>query len=217
MKIEYLGHSCFYLADSSGLTVIIDPYDATVGYRMPMRQARYTLVTHPHWDHAHTQGVLGATHVIQGSGVHGDESLKVRGVLAFHDAEGGARLGVVNLLCFEMDGLRVCHLSDLGHVLEPSQVEEIGPVDVAMIPVGGGRYTVDGATARKVVGQLSPRVIIPMHYMTALTNRRDFPIEGVDPFLQGVRHVERVRSGEMDLRPETLPTHSTVYVMTPTC
>lgn len=216
MKIEYLGHSCFYLVDATGLTVMIDPYDGTVGHRLPMRRARYTLVTHPHGDHAHLEGVLGATHVVQGAGVRGDDGLRVRGVLAFHDAEWGSRLGVVNLMCFEMEGLRVCHLSDLGHELEASQVEEIGAVDVAMVPVGGGGYTVDGATARKVVEQLSPRVIIPMHYMTALTNRRAFPLDGVEPFLAGARHVERVRSGVLDVTKESLPLDATVYVLTPT-
>lgn len=215
MKIEYLGHSCFYLEGPGDVTVMVDPYDDTVGYGMLMRRARYTLVSHGHWDHACVGSVLGATRVIQGAGRHGDESLQVRGILACHDADGGTRLGIVNLLCFEIEGVRLCHLSDLGHVLEPAQVSEIGPVDVLMVPVGGGRYTLDGAAAREVVAQLAPRVVIPMHYMTATTNRQDFPIDGVDPFLAGFRHVRRERSGELELTPATLPVESTVIVMTP--
>ncbi len=120
------------------------------------------------------------------------------------------------MMCFTMDGVRVCHLSDLGHVLDDGQVKDIGAVDVLLVPVGGGGYTIDGRTARRVVEQVGPRVVIPMHYMTAQTNRADFPIDGVEPFLEGFRSVERVRGGVLDVTRESLPIRQTVYVLTNT-
>lgn len=216
MQIEYLGHASFWFKDRAGNTALIDPYDDTVGYRVPQRRAAYTMVTHDHWDHGNVRGVPGATQVIAGSGRRGTEAFPVRAVLAFHDDQGGRRHGLVNIMCFAMDGVRVCHLSDLGHVLAPDQVAEIGPVDVLMVPVGGGSYTIDGATAQRVVEQLQPRIAIPMHYMTAQTNRLDFPIDGVEPFLRNYPHVETVRSGVLEVTPQSLPIRFTVYVLTNT-
>lgn len=217
MLIEYLGHSCFHFTDARGTTALIDPYDETVGYRVPLKRADYTLLTHGHWDHGNLGMVTGPTKVVQGTGQRGDETLPVRAVLAFHDAEGGARNGLVNMMCFTMDGVRVCHLSDLGHILSSDQVREIGEVDVVLVPVGGGGYTIDAAGAREVVSQLSPRVVIPMHFMTAQTNRRDFPIDGAEKFLDGFKSVEHVRSGLLELTSKSLPVRQTVYLMTHTC
>jgi L-ascorbate metabolism protein UlaG (beta-lactamase superfamily) len=216
MRIEYLGHSCFYFRDGAGTTAIVDPYDATVGYEVPSRRADFTLITHGHFDHANLAAVQGRSRVIQGSGTRGDEALEVRAVLAFHDPVGGSERGAVNMMRFEMDGVRVAHLSDLGHLLDPAQVAELRPVDVALVPVGGAPYTIDAATARKVVEQLEPRAVIPMHYQTAMTNRELFPIAGVEPFLKGFRDVETIRSGVLELTQKSLPARRTVYVLTPT-
>lgn len=216
MKIEYLGHSCFYFKDSKGTTAIVDPYDARVGYKVPARHATYTLITHNHWDHANLGAVVGATRVLSGSGARGGDGLQVLAVLACHDAVGGRERGMVNMMRFEMDGVRVVHLSDIGHALDATQVAELKPVDLVLVPVGGAPYTIDGRTAQEVVAQLEPRAAIPMHYMTATTNRANFPIGGVEPFLRGYRHVETVRSGEMEFTPKTLPAQFTVYVLTPT-
>lgn len=217
MKVEYLGHSCFHVRDDLGVTAMVDPYDGRVGYKLPSRRAKYTLITHDHLDHANIAAVNGATRIISGSGSHGGgDGFSVRAVLACHDAVGGRERGMVNMMRFEMDGVRVAHLSDLGHLLDNAQIAALKPVDVVMVPVGGAPYTIDGTTARKVVAQLDPRVAIPMHYMTAMTHRVDFPISGVEPFLEGYRHVETVRAGVIELTPKTLPAHFTVYVLTPT-
>jgi len=216
LKIEYLGHSCFYFKDARGTTALIDPYDRTVGYKVPSKHANYTLITHNHWDHANLSAVEGATQVVSGSGARGGDGFSVRAVLACHDAVGGHERGMVNIMRFEMDGVRVVHLSDIGHMLDDSQIAEIKPVDVVLVPVGGPPFTIDGKTAQKVIEQLDPRAAIPMHYMTATTNRTDFPISGVEPFLKGYTHIETVRGGEIELTPKTLPARFTVYVLTPT-
>lgn len=216
MIIEYLGHSCFHLRAASGITVLIDPYDGSVGPAVPSRRADYTLITHAHFDHDNLSAVVGATRVVQGSGARGDARFPVRAVLAAHDAVGGRERGMINMMVFEMDGVRVAHLSDVGHLLDAAQVAEIGPVDVVLVPVGGPPYTVDGPTARKVVDQLKPRIAIPMHYMTATTRRGAFPIAGVDPFLEGCSNIERKRDGILEVTRGTLPTRFTICVLTPT-
>jgi L-ascorbate metabolism protein UlaG (beta-lactamase superfamily) len=216
MQIEFLGHSCFHFRDSQGTQVLVDPYDAIVGYQVPLRSADYTLITHSHFDHANLSAVRGATRIISSSGRHSTGDLDVCAVLAYHDNVQGATHGLVHLMAFTMDGLRICHLSDLGHLLEPGQLAQLGKVDVVCIPVGGDPYTIDAATAWQVVEQLSPRVIIPMHFRTALTNRHEFPIAGIEPFVEGRKHVVYERSGTLRLTPRELPVLPTVYVLTHT-
>lgn len=216
MRIEYLGHSCFYFRSEAGMTAMVDPYDGATGHKIPSRRADYTLITHAHSDHDNLSAVIGATRVVQGSGTRGDGVLAVRAVLAAHDASGGRERGLINMMVFEMDGVRVAHLSDLGHLLTPDQVEALRPVDVVLVPVGGPPFTLDGRSACEVVAQLEPRLAIPMHYRTATTRRDRFPIDGVEPFLEGFRNVETVRAGFIDVTPASLPIHLTACALTPT-
>ncbi|WP_394296398.1 MBL fold metallo-hydrolase [Methanothrix harundinacea] len=105
---------------------------------------------------------------------------------SYHDDRGGKRRGKNTIFSFEMDGIRVCHLGDLGHLLSERDAAALGDVDVLMIPVGGV-YTLDAGGAKKVVGQIRPKVVIPMHFMTpALT----FEVDPPDRFLSGQK-VER--------------------------
>lgn len=216
MRIEYLGHSCFHFRSEAGATVLVDPYDGSVGHKIPSRRADYTLVTHGHFDHDNLSMIAGPTRVVQGSGSRGDDGLAIRAVLAAHDAVGGRECGLINLMRFEMDGVRVAHLSDLGHLLEPGQIEQLMPVDVVLVPVGGVPFTIDGPTARRVVDQLQPRVAVPMHFRTATTNRAAFPIDGVEPFAELFQRVEIVRSGIIEVMPASLPTRLTAFILTPT-
>ena len=107
-------------------------------------------------------------------------NIRIKGVRSFHDDEGGRKRGFNIIYIIEMDGIRVCHCGDLGHSLTREQVDEIGRVDVLLIPVGG-TYTVDADAAAEIVGKISPSVVIPMHFKT---DRINFPIDGVDKFLQ---------------------------------
>ena len=85
------------------------------------------------------------------------------GVHTWHDDKNGAERGANTVYVIEIDGMRVAHLGDLGHKLSQEQLDDIGPIDAAMIPVGG-KYTIDAKIAAEVVKQLDPWVVIPMHY-----------------------------------------------------
>ncbi|MGB7570266.1 MAG: MBL fold metallo-hydrolase, partial [Methanothrix sp.] len=87
--------------------------------------------------------------------------------------------------CFQFDGIRICHLGDLGHILSPSQISEIGPVDLLFLPVGG-RYTIDSKGADEVMRQIHPALVVPMHYRTCGLG---FELDGVDEFLKGKKEV----------------------------
>ncbi|HJW88633.1 MAG TPA: MBL fold metallo-hydrolase, partial [Dehalococcoidia bacterium] len=127
----------------------------------------------------------------------------------YHDSTQGSARGRNTIFVLEVDGLRLAQLGDLGHVLTPAMAQAVGALDAVMVPVGGN-FTIDAAAATQVLGQLNPKVVIPMHYKTDV--RPAWPGEAVDPFLVG-KTVQRPNSTTISLSKATLPTQSTVVVL----
>ena len=182
MILTCLGHSKFLLELENGMRIVTDPFDSKCGYPIHPLRADVVTVSHGHGDHSATDTVEGWTQVIDTEGVHtlGDQ-VTVRSIPSFHDDCGGQKRGKNLIHCLDAEGMHVVHLGDLGHVLSEDQAEQIGPVDILMIPVGG-YYTIDAAQAREVCTVLAPRIILPMHYKTEYN--RDWPIAGPEPFLE---------------------------------
>jgi len=183
MKISWLGHSCFRIEDSQGKVIVTDPFDETVGYEVPHVKADVVTVSHDHFDHNNVKAIKGDPVVVKGPGNQVAAGIEFAGTATYHDEEGGKLRGPNTIFCFRMDDLNVCHLGDLGHTLSEKLVEFLGEVDVMMVPVGGV-FTIDSKGAKKVIEQVKPRLVIPMHFKTKALK---FDIEGVDPFLEGLK------------------------------
>ena len=107
-----------------------------------------------------------------------------------HDDAAGTARGPNTIFGFTLDGLRVCHLGDLGQAaLRPEQVGAVGEVDVLFVPAGGGP-TVGGERAAEVVRVLAPRLVVPMHYRTPAINFLDPPDAFLDALQAPVEHVD---------------------------
>lgn len=167
MNIKWLGHACFKLTSEKGTVIVTDPFDESVGYPMPNVKADIVTSSHSHFDHNYFKAVKGNFDIVDTVGEHNIKGINIKGVNTFHDDEHGAKRGKNIVFVFDIDGIRVCHMGDLGHVLTEKQVEEIGPVDVLLIPVGG-YYTIDAKQAVEVMNQLKPKITIPMHYKRSL-------------------------------------------------
>ncbi|MBR2822349.1 MAG: MBL fold metallo-hydrolase [Clostridia bacterium] len=197
MLIRHIGHAEFLITLESGFRIVTDPFDASVGYPVPSLEADGVLVSHHHHDHDAVDLVGGHPQVIDYAGIHTfAPDVKVTGILADHDHEGGAKRGKTLLFLLEAEGLRVAHLGDLGCLLDADQLEALGQVDILLLPVGGF-YTIDAETAFRVAEQVDPRVIIPMHYRTAYN--ADWPITPVEDFTR-LFDPASVRSGSDLLR-----------------
>lgn len=209
MKIKWLGHSCFLITADNDVRILTDPFDDSVGYPLPEVAADIVSTSHGHFDHNYIQVVQGEFFHVQGTGRFSYRGIEITGVGAFHDQEQGAQRGENTLYKYTVDGLNVCHCGDLGHVLTAQQVEEIGPVDILLIPVGGF-YTIGAEEATAVIALLKPSVIIPMHFKTEAIQ---FTIAGVEPFLAKQAQCQRVGKQEIELTKETLPASPTVLVL----
>lgn len=182
VRITWLGHA-FFLVESREGRVAIDPYNERVGYPMPDITAEVVLVTHEHGDHNNVGAIKGNPRVVRSVGQHEVGGVAVKGVATkhYHDPKD-ARRGDNTVFVWEQGGVRLAHCGDLGHVLSDAQVAEVGAIDALMIPVGGF-YTIDAAKAKSVVGQLRPKVVLPMHYRSEAVAGRDSPLAPVDDFL----------------------------------
>ncbi len=200
MKIKWLGHSCFLVTSSGGVKIITDPFDDQVGYEVPSEEADIVTTSHDHFDHNNTRAVKGKFVHIKEPGTYSEKGINIKGVATFHDEVGGRKRGRNVIFKFNVDGIEVCHCGDLGHVPTPGQVEEIGKVDVLLIPVGG-TYTVDAQKAFETAKLIKPAVIIPMHFKTDDT---DFPIDGVDKFTAVAGSGERAGKQEAEITKENI-------------
>jgi len=197
VELRYYGHSTFGLI-SGGKTIVIDPFNDEIGYPKPTVAPDAVVISHEHFDHNNVGLVQGSPKVVRGLAQEGktwatlDEqvgAVRVRGVPTYHDAESGAARGKNTVTIFEVEGMRVVHLGDLGHLLTDEQVKAIGKVDVLMIPMGG-HYTIGPAEADQVIAQLKPRVVIPMHFKTKVNE--GWPIGTLDACLKGKVGAKRV-------------------------
>lgn len=211
MKITYLAHACFLMTAADGTRLITDPYDQSVGYRMPGESADVVSSSHSHFDHAFFQGVKGSFVKVTSPQEQLVNGIRVRGVRTAHDEAGGKKRGENIIFVFTIDDMQVVHCGDLGHTLTQSQIDQTGPVDVLMVPVGG-YFTIDAGEAARVVDSLHPRLVIPMHYKTQSIS---FPIAPVDEFIKGYEEVRRDGSSEAEIRKESLPSRTEILVLEP--
>ena len=138
--------------------------------RLPVHKI---LCSHGHFDH----NAVDQAEVVP---FDGPCPFTIRAVETFHDNKGGALRGPNTIHILSADGVAVAHLGDLGYPLPPEQIAAIGPLDAALVPVGG-TYTVDAAGARAVCGALRPKCVVPMHYRHAPYGLPN--VAGVEDFL----------------------------------
>jgi len=186
MKIKWFGQSCFRLTAENGIKIVMDPYanmfGHMFGYKLPEIDANIVTTSHDHSDHNNVGAVKGDFVHIKDPGVFSQEGIGIKGVQTFHDEVSGTKRGKNIVYNFRIDGLNVCHCGDLGHLLSLEQINEIGKVDILLLPIGG-RVTLDASGAAEVVKQLSPAVVIPMHYRTKAMGILGFIFGKVDTFI----------------------------------
>jgi L-ascorbate metabolism protein UlaG (beta-lactamase superfamily) len=208
VDITWLGHSCFRIKGSQAV-VITDPFPPDLGYSLGKPTADIVTVSHQHPSHAYVQGVGGEPRIVQGPGEYEISGVLIIGVATFHDAEGGKKRGKNTVFLMEVDGISVCHLGDLGHVLSSEQVEEIGDVDVLLLPVGGAS-TIGAAMAAEVIRQLEPKAVVPMHYKTPFINRELDPVE---KFLKEMGMEQIEPRPKLSLSRTNLPVSTQVFLL----
>ena len=212
MDITYLGHASFKLRGKTA-TLVTDPYEASIGLKFPKTNADIVSISHAHADHNAADLVAGDPFIVDGPGEYEIKGVKIVGVPTFHDNKSGKERGKNIVFNMKIDGLWVCHLGDLGQEhLTDAQVDAIGEVDVLLVPVGGV-YTIDASEAAKIVSELEPRVVIPMHFADPGSN---VELEPVDKFLKEMGAEKTEEQSKFNVSKDRLPEELAVVTLSKT-
>ncbi|MFX0068032.1 MAG: MBL fold metallo-hydrolase [Promethearchaeota archaeon] len=213
VSVKWLGHACFEIRNK--ITIVTDPHDGEgIGLKPPQSEADLVLISHEHHDHKDGASLVAkhnAEVMLSYVGQKIVQEIPVKGIKTYHDPTSGSQRGGNSVYVFEVDEISFCHLGDLGEILTEKQLNEIGHVDVLIIPVGG-TYTLDADEATEVANMISPRIIIPMHYKIPGLS---LPIAGVDGFLKGKKNIKRIDSNSLTLAKKTLPEETEIIVLSP--
>lgn len=169
MELKYLGHSSFRMKFKNGMVLLTDPFDSGyVGLPFVKQKADIVTVSHKHKDHNFVEGVTGPVNrekvfEVTEEGEYEVGGVEVTAIKTQHDKDGGKDRGENLVMVIRSNGITICHLGDLGHVLSEKQIKEIGPVDVLLVPVGG-EYTIGLKEASDLITSMSPSIVVPMHY-----------------------------------------------------
>lgn len=205
MQIVKINHSCFKLQakhENDIVTVVTDPFKPEkVGLKLPKLEADIVTISHDHDDHNNVAAVIGNPFVISGPGEYEVKGVFIEGVSSYHDASEGSERGKNVMYRIELEGISITHLGDLGCELDNSQLEKLEGTDILIIPVGGV-YTINAQTAVKVINQIEPRLVIPMHYhVSGLKLSKN--LDPLDNFLKAIavkpRYEEKLKIVRKDL------------------
>ena len=193
MKLTWLGHSCFVL-EEDGYRIVTDPYTGVGGYPPLRVQAHEVLCSHDHFDH----NAVECVELLPKR----ESPFTVQEVQTFHDEERGALRGSNTIRIFTAGGVSAAHLGDLGHQLTAEQLQAIGPVDAALVPVGGV-YTLDAIGAKAVCDALKPACVVPMHYRHAPYGLPE--LADAEAFLKlwPEKEIQRLKGPSFELTKET--------------
>jgi len=187
MRIVWYGQSCFKIMAKTNngdkITIITDPFDKSLGLTPPRCSAEIVSISHDHYDHNNVKTISGEPFIIERPGEYDVRGVFIEGINSFHDSSKGEERGISTIYAINVEGLRICHLGDIGQKeLSSNQIDKIGDIDILMIPVGG-IFTIDASEAVKIINQIEPSIVIPMHYKLPKIKEK---LNTVDKFLEEI-------------------------------
>lgn len=164
MEITWHGLSCFRMSERGLASVVTDPYDSTSLSLEPLKlKAEIVTISHDAPGHNHVSAVKGRSYLVNGPGEYEVGGVFITGVRTNERGKRNAEEPNNTLYVFDFDGVTVVHLGDIRRVPSQAEVEALGEVHVALVPVGGGGG-MNASKAAEMISLLEPGIVIPMHY-----------------------------------------------------
>jgi L-ascorbate metabolism protein UlaG (beta-lactamase superfamily) len=215
VKIQWFGQSCFGITSQTGLKLITDPYQTGLSPRFlyaPVdASADIVTVSHNHGDHDNVAAVSGNPVVVRSPGVTAVKGLEIKGIMTFHDTEKGVGVGANIVFTFQMDGLRLTHVGDLGHPLTSEQIAELRGTDILFVPAGGGN-PLKFQDDINLWQQLKPRVVIPMHFATVHCLSQKYKAEDLLRLVPGSKIIG---DSQISVTKDNLPAATQMLILEP--
>lgn len=212
MEIKYLGHASF-LIKTKNAKIITDPYDSSIGLRFPKVEAEIITVSHQHNDHNRHDLVGGDKVIFDMPGEYERLGVKISGYQTYHDKNKGRDRGLNTIFKISADDINILHCGDLGEVLKDEFLDELGEVDILLIPVGGF-YTINADEAIELIKKIEPSIVIPMHYNNLKLNQEVFGnLASVEEFLGKIGVGECVPLPKLSIKKEELSEEMKVILL----
>jgi L-ascorbate metabolism protein UlaG (beta-lactamase superfamily) len=212
IAVEWFGHSTFQITSSKGTRILTDPHTRE-DLPWPTLPQHIVTASHQHGPHSNVWMARGNPVVLHGLTPGGENwnkihitirDVSVYTVPAFHDKSQGLQRGKNALFVFRVDGVCLAHMGDLGHLLTPEQLRMLGKIDILLVPLAGGMYTITAAEARDVTKQVNPRIAIPNHYWWD---------GAVEEYTQGHPRVRRIDGRVLTISKSQLPQPTEIVVL----
>lgn len=168
-EIRWYGHNCFRIRAREA-TVIVDPVHRSTGYAMGKQNADIVALSNAQPGSRNLAAIRPEFQTVEGPGEYEIHDVFLTGVRTYHDDQHGKELGYNTCYVIELEGLKIGHLGSLGHTLTTEQVEALSAVDVLMAPAGGGNV-LPFEKVVEMITELTPKVVIPMRYATAIGDK----------------------------------------------
>lgn len=209
MEITWLGRSCFRIRAKEA-TVVTDPYDnKTTGYTLGRPTADIVTISHSDSAHSNVDGVGGTPRAIEGPGEYEIAGASIMGVTTYRGKEKTIESGRNIVFVIELEDLRVAHLGGIGHVPTSDQLEEMGAVDILLVPVGGDD-SLNATPAAETVSLLEPKLVIPMNYKTDIERAN---LDPVDRFLKEMGAKSPEHHAKVTVTRTSLPEEMQIFVV----
>jgi L-ascorbate metabolism protein UlaG (beta-lactamase superfamily) len=212
VTLEWLGHSTFQITSSKGTRILTDPH-GTFDLPQPTLPQHIVTTSHQHGPHSSVQMAPGSPTILHGLTPGGENWQKISTTIrdvsiyvvpAFHDKSRGMQRGKNAIFVFRVDDICIAHLGDLGHVLTPDQLKMMGKINILLIPIAGGYYTVTPSEARDVTQLVKPNIAIPQHFWWE---------QAVREYLQGMPKVKTLSTPVLKIAKAELPPPTQVVVL----
>ncbi|MBN1375563.1 MAG: MBL fold metallo-hydrolase [Dehalococcoidia bacterium] len=208
MEITWFGHSCFRIKGKEAV-ILTDPCGPESGYSLSKVQADIVTVSHNDPGHAYLESLQEGYRAIKGPGEYEIRDTYITGISTYHDDTNGQKLGKNTIYIIEMEGVKFCHLGDLGHNLTPEFTGELGNINVLFIPIGG-HSTIGATAAADLVRNLNPGFVLPMHYKTGDEKADvDFP----EKFLKEFGQKELVAQPKLVVTRTNIPVSTQIIML----
>jgi L-ascorbate metabolism protein UlaG (beta-lactamase superfamily) len=209
VEIKWFGHAFFQITSSSGTKIITDPF-RYLGYPIPEVWPDVVTVGKETRNHSNVALAKGNPLILRGLKPWGfgwnEINTVFRDVLIYNipiHMRAPAEFIKGSAFVFELDGLCICHTGDIGEPFNEGQLDLLGHIDIVFVPIGGA-YTMGPEKARKVVEQLKPKIVVPMHYYDDTTV--------LERFLDGPHRTRFLETNEFSVSKDTLPPVTEIFI-----
>ena len=209
MEINWLGHSSVSI-NSRDVVLIADPYDSSDGTFMAPQKADIVTISRDNSKHSSIDSISGNPRVIDGPGEYEINNFYITGHgTADTTVDQGSARRINTIYTIKAEGLAICHIGALSQKLTPSQIDQIGQIELLFVPVTPPEDE-DNTIIQDTITALQPRIVVPLQY-TLGTPSEDLP--NPTKFFDSIGATAKEPQNRLTVTETNLPAETTPFLL----